>query len=83
MPVKRLARMFKPICVLMVSRLPDDTESSSHHAEIVDRQGIPVLVDLGSTNGTYLNGTKIRKPEPLHDGDVIVVGSTEMRVYFE
>ena len=63
--------------------LPDDTESSSHHAEIVDRQGIPVLVDLGSTNGTYLNGTKIRKPEPLHDGDVIVVGSTEMRVYFE
>ena len=63
--------------------LPNDTESSSHHAEIVDRQGVPVLVDLGSTNGTYLNGTKIRKPEPLHDGDVIVVGSTEMRIYFE
>ena len=63
--------------------LPEDTESSSHHAEIVDRQGVLVLVDLGSTNGTYLNGTKIRKPEPLHDGDVIVVGSTEMRIYFE
>ena len=31
--------------------------------------------DLGSTNGTYLNGHMIRSREPLHDGDFIVVGN--------
>ena len=31
--------------------------------------------DLGSTNGTYLNGHMIRSREPLHDGDFVVVGN--------
>ncbi len=62
--------------------IENDSEASSHHAEIVDRQGTPVLGDLGSTNGCYLNGTKIRHPEPLSDGDLILIGRTEIRVYF-
>ena len=62
--------------------IPNDTESSARHAEIAERKGIPVLADLGSTNGSYLNGTRIVHPEPLADGDLVVIGRTEIRIYF-
>ncbi len=38
------------------------------------------IVDLGSTNGTYVNGREIDGREQLHDGDVVRVGDTELRV---
>ncbi|WP_445496866.1 FHA domain-containing protein [Pseudomonas sp. 8(2025)] len=37
-----------------------------------------VLEDLGSTNGTLLNGEPIVSPLPLKDGDVISVGITRL-----
>ncbi len=53
---------------------------STKHAEI--RAGDPswVLVDVGSTNGTTLNGTRItaKQPYALHDGDCIAVGPFEL-----
>ena len=39
----------------------------------------PVLVDLGSVNGTVVNGTKITEPHPLREGDTIAVGNTSLR----
>ena len=36
-----------------------------------------VLEDLGSTNGTYLNGEPLRGPQPLHAGDKIRIGDSE------
>jgi hypothetical protein len=69
---------------LRIGRLPDclislsDPQVSRHHAEVRPaREGYEV-VDLGSTNGTLLNGVVV-KEHPLHDGDVILVGATSIR----
>jgi len=58
----------------------DDPTVSRNHAEIVCKgeQNI-VIRDLGSTNGVYVNGKKI-KEEPLHDGDKVLIGT---RLYFK
>jgi diguanylate cyclase (GGDEF)-like protein len=52
----------------------DDEGISRRHAEITCAEGIYTLRDLGSTNGTILNGTRIAQPEVLHDGDRIRFG---------
>ena len=65
-----------------VGRLADDAEISRHHARIF-RSGTGFLVeDLGSTNGTHVNGRRIEQPEPLGVGDEIEVGGTRMIVQF-
>ena len=38
-----------------------------------------MIEDLGSTNGTLVNGTRIDGEQVLQDGDVISVGATHMR----
>ena len=53
--------------------LPDQW-LSRHHAEIRRQGETHLLVDLGSKNGTLLNGTKIMREEHLKDGDVITLG---------
>jgi pSer/pThr/pTyr-binding forkhead associated (FHA) protein len=35
--------------------------------------------DMGSTNGTYLNGRQLRKPEQLKPADKIRIGDSEYR----
>ena len=52
----------------------DDGSVSSHHAEIVERDGAAVLVDKDSTNGTYLNGEQVTGEHPLTEGDEIYFG---------
>lgn len=47
---------------------------SRRHAEITWEGGQPVLADLGSSNGTQVNGKRLSKPHPLQDGDEITVG---------
>jgi pSer/pThr/pTyr-binding forkhead associated (FHA) protein len=42
------------------------------------RDGVWVS-DIGSTNGTYVNGARIAKPRCLSPGDVIRVGGTDLR----
>jgi pSer/pThr/pTyr-binding forkhead associated (FHA) protein len=37
------------------------------------------IEDMGSTNGTFLNGRQLRKPEQLGAGDSIRIGDTEYR----
>ncbi|HXG76967.1 MAG TPA: DUF3662 and FHA domain-containing protein [Gaiellaceae bacterium] len=54
-----------------------DVNVSRRHAEIRREDGSYWLVDLGSTNGTLLNGRRVAR-ERLDDGDVITLGSTEI-----
>jgi FhaA, N-terminal domain/FHA domain len=53
-----------------------DPNVSRQHAEIRPRGGSWVLSDLGSTNGTLLNGTRIDRPEVVKRGDEIEVGTS-------
>jgi hypothetical protein len=55
----------------------EDSFASSRHAQLVPRGDVMVLEDLGSTNGTYLNGEPLRGPQPLHPGDRIRIGDSE------
>jgi hypothetical protein len=55
----------------------EDGFASARHARLSPQGGVVVLEDLGSTNGTYLNGEPLRGPQPLHVGDRIRIGDTE------
>ncbi len=59
-------------------RLSDDLAVSSHHARIELADGVWVIRDLESANGTEVNGVPIRE-QPLSDGDLIAVGETQFR----
>jgi hypothetical protein len=55
----------------------EDAFASTRHARLVAEGDVIVLEDLGSTNGTYLNGEPLRGPQPLHIGDRIKIGDSE------
>jgi hypothetical protein len=57
----------------------DDVNVSRHHAEVRPGPHGYVVVDLGSTNGTLVNGLRIEGERPLADGDLISVGNTHLR----
>jgi predicted component of type VI protein secretion system len=62
-------------------QLANDPELSRHHAEITRRTaGEYVLEDLSSTNGTYVNGTRLTEPVVLALGDTIELGTTKLMV---
>jgi hypothetical protein len=63
-----------PECAVTLS----DPQVSRHHAEVRPDHGGFRVVDLGSMNGTLVNGTRITE-HPLVDGDQIVVGGTTLR----
>jgi len=52
---------------------------SRRHTEVHQRGNAFVIVDLGSTNGTKINGTRIDNERTLADGDIVSVGSTHLR----
>lgn len=54
-----------------------DPEVSRHHSRIVQQpNGVLTIEDLGSTNGTYVNGTRALAPQALTPGDTIGLGET-------
>jgi hypothetical protein len=57
----------------------DDPFASSAHARIFPRGQFMYIEDMGSTNGTYLNGRPLRRPEQLKVADTIRIGDTEYR----
>jgi pSer/pThr/pTyr-binding forkhead associated (FHA) protein len=62
-------------------RLADDEEISRSHARIsLDRSGFCAIEDLGSTNGTFVNGLRITGPQTLSVGDTIELGGTTLVV---
>ena len=60
-------------------QLDRDEFASSTHARIEPRRDGVWVEDIGSTNGTYLNGIRLTKPKRLTPGDVLRVGETELR----
>jgi pSer/pThr/pTyr-binding forkhead associated (FHA) protein len=62
-------------------RLAGDEEISRSHARLsIDASGFCAIEDLGSTNGTFVNGLRISAPETLSEGDTIEVGATTLVV---
>jgi hypothetical protein len=57
----------------------DDPFASSVHARIFPRDQFMYIEDMGSTNGTYLNGRRLRSAERLKVGDTVRIGETEYR----
>src|SRR5207342_3395651 len=51
---------------------------SRRHARIRLSDGMPMIEDLESTNGTYLNGKRIDAPQPLKEGDRIAIGESTL-----
>jgi FHA domain-containing protein len=56
-----------------------DEYASARHARFEPRQDGVWVQDLGSTNGTFLNGTRLDRPRRLAQGDVVRVGETDLR----
>jgi FHA domain len=61
--------------------LAGDEEISRSHARIsLEPAGHCAIEDLGSTNGTFVNGLRLRSPQTLSEGDTIEVGATTLVV---
>jgi len=58
--------------------LSPETAASRHHAELSEDDGFWSVRDLGSMNGTYVNGERIEWPRVLCDGDQIKIAGDTM-----
>jgi pSer/pThr/pTyr-binding forkhead associated (FHA) protein len=62
-------------------RLGNDPELSRRHARVFrDGQGRWSIEDLGSANGTFVNGVRISDPQPLQVGDAVRLGRTTLEM---
>jgi pSer/pThr/pTyr-binding forkhead associated (FHA) protein len=59
-----------------------DDSISRFHAKVIFRNDEFILVDLGSKNGTFLNGTNVHEC-PLRAGDEIMIGNHSLQFLFE
>ncbi|MCS6872018.1 MAG: FHA domain-containing protein [Anaerolineae bacterium] len=59
----------------------NDPEVSRHHCRLTRSGGGYTLEDLGSTNGTFINGQRISSARPLNSGDLIGLGETVTLAY--
>ena len=58
----------------------DDPYASEFHARVETNDGGTMVHDLGSTNGTYVNGRRITVPTPAGKGDTVQIGKTILKV---
>ena len=56
-----------------------DEFASARHVRIEPRRDGVWVNDLGSTNGTFVNGVRVDRPRKLANGDVVRAGETELR----
>ncbi len=59
--------------------LDADDYASGHHARVESGLDGTWVIDLDSTNGTYVNGERIAGRRRLHVGDLLQIGDTELR----
>jgi RND superfamily putative drug exporter len=61
--------------------LGDDPGLSRRHARVArDADGLLTVEDLGSANGTFVNGHRIDAPQTLEAGDIVTMGATDLEV---
>jgi predicted component of type VI protein secretion system len=71
---------------MVIGRAPDaelrleDTFASSQHARIFGRNGSWYVEDLGSTNGSFVNGSQVDGLAPIAFGDEIQIGQVRLRL---
>jgi hypothetical protein len=58
----------------------EDDYASSHHARLYRDAESWILADLGSTNGTYINGVRIERPTRIGAEDIIRIGRTQLKL---
>lgn len=63
--------------------MPSDERLSSIHCMIFMNKRNLYIKDLDSTNGTYVNGRKVKDTQILSKGDIILIGSVEMKISWE
>ncbi len=59
--------------------LKNDDYASGRHAQLTRHGGLLYVEDMGSTNGTFVNGRKAVGATPLRHGDTVRIGSTTFR----
>jgi len=59
--------------------IPGDEYASSHHARFEPRRDGVYVEDIGSTNGTFVNGIRLTRERRLAAGDVVRIGETDLR----
>jgi hypothetical protein len=59
--------------------LEGDDFASAEHARFEPRQDGVWVHDIGSTNGTFVNGMQLERPRKLAIGDIVRVGQTDLR----
>jgi hypothetical protein len=59
--------------------LEGDEFASARHARFEPRRDGVWVEDIGSTNGTYVNGARLESPRKLNPGDVVRIGETDFR----
>lgn len=65
-----------PECALVL----DDDFASGRHARIFEREGSWYVEDLGSTNGTYMNRTRVQQPTSIGPGDEVKMGKATLEL---
>lgn len=60
--------------------IPGDATISARHCELIFANGTLSVVDLNSTNGTFVNGSPIKGTYPLNNDDRLMLGKTEFKV---
>ena len=60
-------------------RVDEDEYASARHARVEPRLDGVWVHDLGSSNGTFVNGIRIERPRKLTQGDVVRVGESDFR----
>ena len=63
-------------CVIRIR----SAQVSRRHCEIFEADGRLMVRDLGSSNGTYVNGLRVLGQQPLNAGDVVGIGGVALRV---
>ncbi|MEG1296834.1 FHA domain-containing protein, partial [Niameybacter sp.] len=63
--------------------LLDDPTVSGNHCKIYQREGQIYILDLNSTNGTYINGQRVRGQIKLENHDKLEVGQSAYRIRIE
>ena len=58
----------------------DDPQVSRHHARVTPRGARAVVEDLGSSNGTFVNGAELHAPAEVRPGDDVLVGVTVLEI---